>query len=164
MRVGTGRVERHFELVDGRPRTTAVVVDGKAVPVHPDGQELALVVDGRRRTDADLAPGDVEADQGGQRLAWTLRGHGLTVRASGARSRTASTSAPQAPARPATSAAAAAFRLSSRLTTSWKRGMTSGRAGPGRSVSSSTNRAATPAASAAWAGSAKRWTVHVPSR
>ena len=59
MKVGTGRVERQFELVDGRPRTTAVVVDGKTVPVHPDGQELAVVVDGRRRTDADLTPGEV---------------------------------------------------------------------------------------------------------
>jgi len=80
MRVGTGRIERRFELVDGRPRTTAAVVDGRAVPIHPDDQELALVVDGRRRTDADLAPSDVEADPAGRRLAWTLRGHGLTVR------------------------------------------------------------------------------------
>ena len=60
---------RRFELVDGRPRTVALAVGGREIAVE-QRHEVALTVDGRRLTDADLAPGP----------AWTLSGHGLTVR------------------------------------------------------------------------------------
>jgi hypothetical protein len=80
MRVDAGPVAREYALVDGRPRTTAVVVDGRPVPV--DGAEITLTVDGRRWSDADLAVSEVEeaADHG--RLSWLLGGEdgGLSVR------------------------------------------------------------------------------------
>ena len=78
MRVGTGRIARLYELVDGRPRTTAVEVDGVATPL--DGPEVVIEVDGRRRADDKLEPADVEESPDGRRLAWTLRSRRFTVR------------------------------------------------------------------------------------
>jgi hypothetical protein len=72
VRVDAGRTVRHYRLDGGRPRTTGLSVDGVEVPV--DGPELALVVDGRRLTDADLDASAVDATADGSRLAWTLGG------------------------------------------------------------------------------------------
>jgi len=76
--VGAGRCERVYHVVDGRPRTEAVLVDGHPVPV--DGPELTVTVNGRRRSDADLEPSAIEEAPDGSRLAWTLTGDGLIVR------------------------------------------------------------------------------------
>ncbi len=78
MNVDAGRTARRFHPVAGRPRTAAVVVDGAELAV--DGPEIAVTIDGRRWTDADLAPaGDVE--HVGRRLSWALSaGPTLTVR------------------------------------------------------------------------------------
>ena len=80
MIVDAGRVARRYEVVDGRPRTAALVVDGREVPV--EGPEVVVTVDGRRWSDADLAASDVEVAGDGRGLAWTLSGGagGLTVR------------------------------------------------------------------------------------
>lgn len=82
MKVDAGRVARLYRLVEGRPRTTAVVVDGAPVPVA--GPEISLIVDGRRWSDTDLTPSSVEARPDGSALAWTLAagdgGAGLSVR------------------------------------------------------------------------------------
>ena len=56
MRVDAGRCARVYEVVDGRPRTVAVEVDGHAVAV--DGPEVTVTVRGRRWSDADLEPSD----------------------------------------------------------------------------------------------------------
>ncbi len=77
MRVDAGRCARTYRLVDGRPRTAAIVVDGREVAV--DGPEVTVTVDGRRWSDADLAPSEVAASPAGDRLTWTLRGAGLRV-------------------------------------------------------------------------------------
>lgn len=77
MRVGAGRTARVFRVHDGRPRTTAVAVDGREVAVG-GGPELALTVDGRRLTDADLAVTGIEERPG--RLAWGLEGGSITAR------------------------------------------------------------------------------------
>ncbi|MDQ3896089.1 MAG: hypothetical protein M3326_02365, partial [Actinomycetota bacterium] len=59
MIVDAGPAGRVYRLVDGRPRTVALVADGREIPV--DGPELTVVVDGRRRSDADLrVAGSVE--------------------------------------------------------------------------------------------------------
>lgn len=68
MRVDAGRCARIYDLVDGRPRTVAVEVDGKAVAV--DGPEVTLTVGGRRWSDTDLVPSAVEHHEG--RLSWAL--------------------------------------------------------------------------------------------
>jgi hypothetical protein len=69
--------ERAYRIVDGRPRTTAIVVDGREVPV--DGPEVTVTVDGRPWSDADLTPSAIEeaSDEG---LAWTLTGPTFAVR------------------------------------------------------------------------------------
>ncbi len=78
MRVDAGRCARTYRLVDGRPRTAAVEVDGRLIP--RDGPEVTLTVRGRRWADTDLVPSDV--DHQGGRLAWTLQAPdgSLTVR------------------------------------------------------------------------------------
>lgn len=78
MKVDAGPCARRYRLVDGRPRTEAVVVGGHAVGV--DGPEVTLRVDGRRLSDADLRPSAIEEAPDGTRLAWSLTGDGLTVR------------------------------------------------------------------------------------
>ncbi|HEX2118027.1 MAG TPA: hypothetical protein VHF91_02495, partial [Acidimicrobiales bacterium] len=70
MRVDAGRAARTYRLVDGRPRTTELVVHGRDVAV--DGSELGLTVDGRRLSDADLEVSRVEEAPGHRRLSWTL--------------------------------------------------------------------------------------------
>ena len=77
MRVDAGRCARIYDLVDGRPRTTAVEVDGRAVAVG--GPEITVTVQGRRWSDTDLSPSAIEHDGG--RLSWTLTAPdgGLTV-------------------------------------------------------------------------------------
>jgi len=67
MRVGI----RRYEVVDGRPRTAAID------DVTVDGPEVTLTVDGRRLSDADLEPSEVEVAPA--RLTWTLTGANLTV-------------------------------------------------------------------------------------
>jgi hypothetical protein len=80
VRVDAGRAAVAYELIDGRPRTRAVVVDGVEHSIGTD-HEVAVVVDGRRLTDGDLAPSGVESATDGSRLSWTLRaGDDLTVR------------------------------------------------------------------------------------
>ncbi|MDQ4069426.1 MAG: hypothetical protein M3203_08150 [Actinomycetota bacterium] len=76
MKVGARRIARRYGVVDGRPRTTALVVDGREIPVA--GQELTVTVDGRSWSDADLAASAV--DHGPGRLAWALSGDHLDVR------------------------------------------------------------------------------------
>jgi len=76
--INAGRCARVYGLVDGRPRTEAVVVDGRPVPV--DGPEVTVTVDGRRWSDADLVASPIEEAADGTRLAWTLTGPALSVR------------------------------------------------------------------------------------
>ena len=76
MNVDGGGIARRYEVVDGRPRTTALVVDGRSMAV--DGPEVTVTVDGRPWSDADLAPSSVEEAPG--RLAWTLSNADVTVR------------------------------------------------------------------------------------
>ena len=79
MRVDAGPVARLFALVDGRPRTTALVVDGREVPLGAD-EEVAVVVDGRRRPDTGMTVSGIDEAPDGGRLAWTLDGpNGLSV-------------------------------------------------------------------------------------
>ena len=78
MRVDAGACARLYRLVDGRPRTTALLVNGREVPV--DGPEITVTVDGQRRSDTDLAPSAVEEAPDGGRLAWTLTAGDLAVR------------------------------------------------------------------------------------
>lgn len=70
MMVDAGRCARIYEVVDGRPRTTAIVVDGRTVRVEDLG--ISVTVDGRRVPGADLVPGDIDHSDDGDRLAWTL--------------------------------------------------------------------------------------------
>ena len=65
---------RRYELVEGRPRTTAIAETAVS------GPEITLTVDGRRLSDADLDASEVDFD--GDRLRWALRGPGLTVQIS----------------------------------------------------------------------------------
>ena len=80
MRVDAGRTARLLDVVDGRPRTTAVVVDGREVAL--EGPEVAVTVDGRRWSDADLMVDSIDDPGDGRALAWTLRtgDGGLSVR------------------------------------------------------------------------------------
>lgn len=73
MRVSAGGVTRRYRLDGGRLRT--VEVEGAAGRVAVGGPELAVVVDGRRWTDAELDLGPVEA-AGDARLSWTLAAPG----------------------------------------------------------------------------------------
>ena len=77
MRVAAGRCARIYELVDGRPRTVGVEVDGDALAV--DGSEVTLTINGRRWSDTDLVPSAVDHQHG--RLSWALTAPdgGLTV-------------------------------------------------------------------------------------
>ena len=59
-------VDRVYRLVDGRPRTTALVVHG-AAELAVDGPEITLTVDGRRWSDADLVASEIQDG------SWTLR-------------------------------------------------------------------------------------------
>jgi len=70
VRVDAGPVGRLYRTVEGRPRTVALLVDGRQVPV--DGPEVTVVVDGVRYHDSDMVVTGVEEapDHGG--LAWTL--------------------------------------------------------------------------------------------
>ncbi len=78
MNVDAGRCARRYDVVDGRPRTVAIVADGH--PVAVDGPEIALMIDGRRWTDADLTASGIDHPPGDSRLAWTLSaGPALTV-------------------------------------------------------------------------------------
>lgn len=70
MRVDAGPVARLYRLVDGRPRTAALLVGGAEVPV--EGPEIVVVVDGVPRSDADLIATDVEQAPGHANLSWTL--------------------------------------------------------------------------------------------
>jgi hypothetical protein len=76
VRVDAGRCARIYELVDGRPRTVAVEVDGRRIAL--DGPELTLTVGRRRRPDTELEPGEVT--HAGDRLSWTLTGADVAVR------------------------------------------------------------------------------------
>ncbi|HEX2046984.1 MAG TPA: hypothetical protein VHF27_04410 [Acidimicrobiales bacterium] len=67
---------RRYQVVDGRPRTVALIVGSREMAV--DGPEVALTVDGRRITDADLSPSQVE--ESADRLTWMLFGQGIAVR------------------------------------------------------------------------------------
>ena len=78
MRVDAEPVARRYRLVDGRPRTDALEVDGAEVAV--DGPEVTVTVDGREWADADLAVGDVVEAPSAAGLAWTLQGDAFTVR------------------------------------------------------------------------------------
>ena len=78
MRVDAGRTARVYEMVDGRPRTVALVAGGREVAL--DGPEVAVTVDGARTPDADMAPSDVDEAPDGSGLAWTLSGEGFSVR------------------------------------------------------------------------------------
>ncbi|MGI8983343.1 MAG: hypothetical protein ACR2HM_02225 [Acidimicrobiales bacterium] len=80
MRVEAGRCARIYELVEGRPRTVAVEIGGRRVPL--DGPEVSVTVGDRRWTDAELIASPVEAGAGAGRLAWTLTSPAgdLTVR------------------------------------------------------------------------------------
>ncbi len=77
MRVDAGRCARIYELVDGRPRTVAVEVDGH--PVALGGPEVTVTVRGRRWSDTDLEPSAITHD--GVRLSWALTAPdgGLTI-------------------------------------------------------------------------------------
>jgi len=68
VRVDAGPCARIYELVEGRPRTTAINVGGRLVAV--DGPEITVTVRGRRWSDAELVPSAVEHREG--RLSWTL--------------------------------------------------------------------------------------------
>ena len=70
MKVDGGRVSRLYRVVDGRPRTSAILVEGVAMPV--DGPEVIVVVDGVPRRDIDLVPTAVEQASGDGGLSWTL--------------------------------------------------------------------------------------------
>ena len=71
MKVDAGRAARLFRLDAGRPRTTGIVAEGCEVPVG-GGAEVALTVDGRRLTDADLEVTAVDEWPGHSGLSWTL--------------------------------------------------------------------------------------------
>jgi hypothetical protein len=77
VRVGAGRCARLYDVVDGRPTTVGVEVDGR--PVALAGPEVTVTVGGRRWSDADLVPSAVEHLE--RRLSWTLTAPdgGLTV-------------------------------------------------------------------------------------
>ena len=70
MRIDAGPAGRLYRMVDGRPRTAALLVDGRERPV--DGPEVTVVVDGIPRSDAELTVGDVEETSDHARLSWTL--------------------------------------------------------------------------------------------
>ena len=71
MRVDAGRCARLYHLVEGRPRTVALVVDGAEMAV--DGPEVTLTVGDRRWTDTDLVPSQVDEAPDGSSLTWELR-------------------------------------------------------------------------------------------
>jgi hypothetical protein len=68
VRVDAGRCARIYEVVDGRPRTVAVEVDGNRVALH--GPEVTVTVGGRRWSDADLVPSAVRLER--DRVTWAL--------------------------------------------------------------------------------------------
>ena len=68
MRVDAGRCARIYDVVDGRPTTVAVEVDGRPVALH--GPEVTVTVGGRRWSDTDLMPSAVEHHGSG--LSWAL--------------------------------------------------------------------------------------------
>jgi hypothetical protein len=68
VRVDAGRCARIYDLVDGRPRTVAVEVDGN--PVAVDGPEVTVTAGGRRWADTDLVPSAVHHQD--DRLSWAL--------------------------------------------------------------------------------------------
>ncbi|MDQ6726369.1 MAG: hypothetical protein M3066_09440 [Actinomycetota bacterium] len=80
MRVDAGAAARAYATVDNRPRTAALIVDGRQVPV--DGPEVALTVDGVRIEDGDLVAGDAHEASDHTSLAWTLAAPGDPARLS----------------------------------------------------------------------------------
>jgi len=70
VKVDAGPVARLYRVVDGRPSTYGVSVDGHGVPV--EGPEIVLLIDGVPRRDVDLVATDVEEDPDHGGLSWTL--------------------------------------------------------------------------------------------
>lgn len=70
MKVDAGPVSRLYRVVDGRPRTLAILVDGLAVPI--DGPEVIVLVDGVPHRDIDLVASEVDATADCSRLSWSL--------------------------------------------------------------------------------------------
>jgi hypothetical protein len=68
VRIDAGRCARIYDVVDGRPRTVAVEVDGRTVAL--DGPEVTVTIRGRRWSDTDLVLSAVE--HSGDRLSWSL--------------------------------------------------------------------------------------------
>ncbi|HEX3623161.1 MAG TPA: hypothetical protein VHT97_12675 [Acidimicrobiales bacterium] len=79
MRVDAGRTATVLRLVDGRPRTSAIVAGGVEVAVEADA-EIALVIDGRRLPDTALAVSEVTQHPNDGGLSWVLTGPHLSVR------------------------------------------------------------------------------------